>query len=518
MKSSSSTALWLLSGLSAASQLPWQDCPELSTNATDVPYQCANLTVPLDYEDNCSRPLVLNLLKFPAPDQPSRGSILFNPGGPGTSGRNALYGFGPFFAAGTGVTIPVSCYADFTDRQPIDTYGLNSSDASISAAWKHAQVLTSACKTALVDTGELLGTAYVARDMERIVDALGEDGLLRLYGRAFAPQDMQYLINQISGASYGSVLGQVFAGMFPEKVDKIVIDGVVNVQQYLAGRDIQALSSTDAVWEGFLSACISRPSLCSLAKRDTSAKNLRRQIDDLLEQVQAQPLSLGPAPLSQLTANVLQTSIVVYLYNTSTWPALASGLDLLLSPINNSSTALMLQQLFGSASATTQGPFPDHSQAETEQAIRCSDISYRTANETEVAVIAKDVFAETERFAAAQVNGITLVCPQWPFTAKESFAGNFSRTQLKTPMLVIGNVFDPVTSLDGARTTTATWNNSVLLVQQGYGYSKCKSDAVAAYFNQGKLPDAETVCLVDTPTLATADEVKSAAAQLFSKP
>ena len=54
-------------------------------------FQCANLTVPLDYAnaDN-AKTIQLALLRKPALDQANRiGSVLTNPGGPGASGMVA---------------------------------------------------------------------------------------------------------------------------------------------------------------------------------------------------------------------------------------------------------------------------------------------------------------------------------------------------------------------------------------------------------------------------------------------
>jgi hypothetical protein len=39
------------------------------------------------------------------------------------------------------------------------------------------------CLNNTQEIGSLLGTAFVVRDMVRIIDALGEDGLLRYYGK-----------------------------------------------------------------------------------------------------------------------------------------------------------------------------------------------------------------------------------------------------------------------------------------------------------------------------------------------
>lgn len=60
-----------------------------------------------------------------------------------------------------------------------------------------------------------MGTAFVARDMMQIVDALKEDGLLRYWG-----------------VSYGTVLGATAVAMFPDRMDKVILDGVVNAEEY----------------------------------------------------------------------------------------------------------------------------------------------------------------------------------------------------------------------------------------------------------------------------------------------
>ena len=55
------------------------------------PVQCADLTVPLDYSAKKSNStLTLELLRVPALKKPSKGSVLFNYGGPGQVGRMQL--------------------------------------------------------------------------------------------------------------------------------------------------------------------------------------------------------------------------------------------------------------------------------------------------------------------------------------------------------------------------------------------------------------------------------------------
>ena len=62
------------------SSIQWGPC---KINAT-VPIQCATLPVPLDYTDTASdKTLDLSLIRAPAKTKRSKGSILFNFGGPG---------------------------------------------------------------------------------------------------------------------------------------------------------------------------------------------------------------------------------------------------------------------------------------------------------------------------------------------------------------------------------------------------------------------------------------------------
>jgi hypothetical protein len=72
------------------STIIWFPC---SPNGT-VPYSCGTLSVPLDYTDPTSNnTLELSLVKVSATQQPSRGSILFNPGGPGETGTDFVADF-----------------------------------------------------------------------------------------------------------------------------------------------------------------------------------------------------------------------------------------------------------------------------------------------------------------------------------------------------------------------------------------------------------------------------------------
>ena len=72
-----------------------------------------------------------------------------------------------------------------------------------------AQAMVSGCeKTGNVDTIRSASTAFAARDINSVLAALGEDKL------------------HYWGLSYGTVIGAQFAAMFPDKVGRMVLDGV----------------------------------------------------------------------------------------------------------------------------------------------------------------------------------------------------------------------------------------------------------------------------------------------------
>lgn len=129
-----------------------------------------------------------------------------------------MIGFDP---RGVANTIPFSCYnmtnpADVAYKQVLDErlrLGGNSSDAAMGSLWASTSLQAAACGRApqAQAVGNFTGTALVARDMMSIVDALGEDGMLRFWG-----------------FSYGTVLGATVAAMFPDRIDKLVLDGVAN--------------------------------------------------------------------------------------------------------------------------------------------------------------------------------------------------------------------------------------------------------------------------------------------------
>lgn len=133
---------------------------------------------------------------------------------------------------GTARTIPMICYNN-TETNGATQSSSNASDTATGEIWVGGANLAEACQIRNGTTGPYIGTATTARDLMSVVDALQEDGLLRFYGRALPRTSWLVSIAELkAGMSYGSILGATVAAMFPERMDKIYLDGIANSHEY----------------------------------------------------------------------------------------------------------------------------------------------------------------------------------------------------------------------------------------------------------------------------------------------
>ena len=100
-----------------------------------------------------------------------------------TGGEYDIVTFDP---RGTGETLPFLCYNSTEERTEAYTGIPNTwtaSDAALGLVWASKQISGARCLLQKPEVGELLGTAFVARDIMRVVDALEDDGMVRFLGK-----------------------------------------------------------------------------------------------------------------------------------------------------------------------------------------------------------------------------------------------------------------------------------------------------------------------------------------------
>ena len=229
--------------------------------------------------------------------------------------------------------------------------------------------------------------------------------------------------------------------MFPDRMDKVVLDGVLNLHEYYAGRDVQEVTDTDASFAGFFKGCIANADKCALAKDGTTADELSRKVYELIYTLKYNPIVAGSdTSVDIIDYGIIKTAIKESLYNTKLWPGLASALHGLLA--GNLTAALEFRAILGGNST-----YPNYG-PEAKDGIRCSDSSLRSNNLAALYPLIDEFQAKSTLYG--DVLPITpLTCAQWPFHAKERYAGDF-RANTKNPMLFIRNTFDPLTPLVSA--------------------------------------------------------------------
>jgi pimeloyl-ACP methyl ester carboxylesterase len=157
-----------------------------------------------------------------------------------------------FDPRGVGVTTPAFiCFPDAAQRMnweiASDAEGLlGSSSAAFELMWARKHALADACYSRMaVDEngddalGAYMSTPVVAMDMKAIVEALSRsrtESLSRCRSNTRPWQIESVDKIQYWGFSYGTLLGETFAAMYPDLVGRMVLDGVVDADRHYAGQ------------------------------------------------------------------------------------------------------------------------------------------------------------------------------------------------------------------------------------------------------------------------------------------
>ena len=299
--------------------------------------------------------------------------------------------------------------------------------------------------------------------------------------------------------------------MFPDRIDKMLLDGVLNMDQYYAGREVQQIVDSDATWAGFFTGCMDTPeSLCPLKRHASSAKELQTTVEDLIKAVKFAPIPLGPyAPGELVDYSTLKALIFSGIYYPSQWTYMAG----MLNGIIAANVTQYLENVEVIAGTFAQGTgFPAYNGPEALQGIRCGETAFRTKDVTDLVPTLETFREKSWIIGDAESTSIYMSCAAWQMKAKEVYSGGFKGLKTKNPLLFVGSPYDPLTALAGAQNTSAAFEGSGLLQHDGYGHcsisqpSVCTAKAYQAYFKDGTLPDPGTVCKPEIPIFPLADD------------
>lgn len=265
------SVLILSAAARAADTLPWRDCPENLVKgypSISDRLQCAVMEVPLDHHGTVPGTLQIDVIRIRARyPEARRGVLLLNPGGPGLgvmqyasgvvaqwedgdpggdgkqriSQRYDVIGVQPRgLTAGTGFRCQSSAllrpYANITDdRSPENLMAIN----------ENAAVIAQGCSAH--PWSRFISTDQTARDMDLARERLGESTI------------------NYWGVSYGTELGAWYGVLFPDRVDRMILDSNVDWTQGIQHTATPKSDSRQEIYRRFVAeGAIQHPEIYGL--------------------------------------------------------------------------------------------------------------------------------------------------------------------------------------------------------------------------------------------------------------
>ena len=450
----------------ATTPLAWKGCRD--------GFQCATLTVPLDYANPGGATVSLRLIRLKAGRPSTRiGSLLVNPGGPGVSAVDFLRSFADgsapeelrrrfdlvaFDPRGTTGSTPVRCL----DTAALDAFFHVDPDpdspGEITALDRSNRAFAAGCQKRSGRVLAHVSTDVAARDMDSVRAALGEAKLTYL------------------GYSYGTSLGAAYLDRFPTKVRAMVLDGALDPRlswdQVLTGQG----KGFEQAFQSFLAWCDRNAAQCRFRKETQGS--LAEAYDRIAAQVEQEPLptgkdrKVGPAELSYGAGQAL--------YSTSYWPFLGSALAD--AAKDDGASLLTLSDLYLERDANGYD-----NTIEANFAVNCVDRPW-PKDLASYQRLADQLGKTAPRFGPA-IAWSGSACAVWPVPSTGK--PHVVRAASAPPVVVIGTTRDPATPYAWAVGLADQLDKGVLITFDGDGHTAyrrgapvCITEPVTAYSGQ----------------------------------
>jgi pimeloyl-ACP methyl ester carboxylesterase len=441
-------------------------------------FECATLWVPLDYANTAGDSLRLAVTRHRATGK-RLGALLVNPGGPGSSAINFVPGFldnvSPRIAAsfdlvafdprGVGFSTALDCHGTLQQYNAADS--TPDDEAEWGAVDRVSAAFADECKQKHEKLLPHLGTLNVARDMDRVREALGEDKL-------------SYL-----GFSYGVSIGAYYAELFPARVAAMVLDGAVDLRLGPLDRVLEQAKGFELGLQSYFRWCKGDPQRCSWAAVSTPEESFAA----LQAAVELAPIAAPGDDLGRsLGPGELHVAVKAPLYaGERGWMALSRGLAAAVA--GDGSTLIEFVDIYHERQE-------DGSYSNIEEvfnAVSCVDAPALTVAE---------VRAAQDRFvAAAPTFGLSsltslLICAHWPVHGVQQPP---PRAAGAGPIVVIGTTGDPATPYAWAQRLVEDLASATLLTYQGEGHTgfgqgdPCIDSAVEAFLVEGTPPSGACI-------------------------
>ncbi|KAI0490676.1 Alpha/Beta hydrolase protein [Xylaria cf. heliscus] len=561
---SESTELWTeWEDITPSEKLRWQPCfgiygPNLQCARLTVPMDYSRpLNESADHPKvHLALIMVTGAGRTQSPSTYAEAPLLVNPGGPGGSGvvftqaratslhllvgdQHDIIGFDP---RGVGASTPkADCFASpnspngvlgrnvaYMNRLTWVTSGqevglTNSSNVALTKLAARSRAMAKLCQR--VDEFEGDGSIFrhmdtqnIARDMLSIIDAWDEwrsDSKVIQSMQAEAehqPIKRQTSDNENSktslqgklvywGFSYGSLLGATFASMFPDRVGRIVLDGIVHADHYVDPTWERSIVDADAIWDKFFIYCAETGALCDFYRIGDTPEDIRQRFSKTLSLLQEQPAAVL-LPDTNLPALVTASDVKKSVFFAGLYAPIV-GFPLIAELLDHAYSGRLGEIAKGAGmvslcSNLTMPVWPDDSM----RGIACSDKRYKF-NESVLELQGRFEHAAPYSWFTDVWFGLepNLGCNGWEIERKnppmrwgDHPVHKPALIETSFPILIISNTLDPVTPLGDALVMTRKFANASIVEQDGIGHcslscvSSCTIAHLRAYLNDGIVP------------------------------
>lgn len=289
----------------------------------DPGFECATLKVPLDYDRTADGDVRLAVARKKATGPGKRlGSLFVNPGGPGGSAIGYLQAY-------AGIGYPAAVRARY-DMVAVDPRGVARSepveclDGRDMDSYAQTDITPDDARetTELVDaykkfaegcgahSAKLLrhvSTVETARDMDIVRAALGDAKL-----------------NYV-GASYGTFLGATYAGLFPGRSGRLVLDGAMDPSLPASRLNLDQTVGFETAFQSFAKDCAQQPD-CPLGTKTTTTAQAGQKLRIFFAKLDAHPIPTGDADRRSLGEALATTGVIAAMYDESSWAQLREAL------------------------------------------------------------------------------------------------------------------------------------------------------------------------------------------------
>lgn len=456
-------------------KLAWRSC--------DTDFECATMRVPLDYaHPDAADDLTLAVSRKKATGPGERiGSLLVNPGGPGGSAIDYLHAAAVAYPApmrarfdmvavdprGVARSEPVRCLTDaqMDAFSEVDTTPDDS--AEIDAVARADRSFGAGCEQ---HSGKILGhigTIDSAHDMDVLRALLGDPKL-----------------NYV-GKSYGTFLGATYAGLFPTRVGRMVLDGAMDPSLGALRMGETQAGGFETAFQAFAEDCV-RQGDCPLG---TSTSAAGTYIDHFLKGLDQHPLATGQS--RRLSESLGTTGLMEAMYSKALWPVLRQAL----TAANRGDGAQLLALSDQYYERSADGSYSNLMAANA--AVNCLDLPAATDSPAQVEA-ALPAFRKASPHFGDDFAWMSLSCAGWPVKA----TGRPERIPAKgaAPILVVGTTRDPATPYAWAESLAHQLGSGILLTHEGDGHTvyangdDCVDTAVNDYLLQGRTPPVGKRC------------------------